>query len=1561
MTSHNPNEQSRLTTGRSASHGPYSSSGIRRASSQFAVSNATLPQQHPVAVDSAYFPPGRPKGAQVNQYPSSSSKQFSASVRRTPLTSHNLEKGLPRVSRGIASSGNEDSLSAFQHVATKSRPQQVDILSNRSRTPAASSVTYESTSAGDIPRNTIRRKAPSIEQHISRQRSKSASRRNDAMTSRNPEHHEDSSQDTVFGILPLEPRKEARQPPTQTQIIVATEYAPVRPKELAGLVAPVITQDLPPPTPNLAPSISPSTRYSESPGFWSSRNTTPTSVSSYSPGIVQSCRAVTPRTKTSSPTVHGPAFSGQQARISNINETKAGTTDSGRPHGPFHRRKSSTEASPGKSPEKLRKPAPTPPPRKSSTNFQSTSNSQRRGSVPEEQKEKAPPRGKLQRNRSSSKSEPAALRQDSKIRPPRPSRNGTSELKVDASPVIQSNLSPSFIPSHRRRESSDSRIDAQTLKIEPSQPQTSMDSLARQPSPHLSSRRPSPSPYGYQSGTSASRIYGTTTNISSNSLSIPDTAPAAAAKSTSRFGIFSKRSKSDNNVEKSARKGPTAGTGHEGYGRYAQRGRRGSLGSNSSSRGRSTSTEAGRHTARNSSSRKNSMNNDAELQEFVRQHSEPIFIRGGMVRTESETSLSRQSDDSALEFQDSQPWTQRKGSNDSTASGISREVYSPDSMVSPRTTVFPTSSRARQGKSRDEGPRNKRALVARDILRESRSPSLGDSSTSQSSLSLAASSSLPEDVWLRGDKMASKSAKKSKSVKWNFFQRSQKTAQDADKPGLPSAFMERDQTTALHALENRHIPHYALQEVDGIDQASFEEIIHQIEDSAPSEEESDAEEGLGIEIKKSHGQSVLLPSPPLILKEFSEEQRRAPSPKVFLRREESKVAPTGPTLEHKPSRLAQVGRIPRVVSTRELRSEPTARSFSRPFRADSLPRPPLQTAQSAVFVPRYPPSNAHSEMHPGQPVFVPDTTVGPQSAVDIIHPIDMLSGDVFLRFPPRKESEVSTSSSEATMTIFKPTSCFPELMEKKSEEDVWVEYDDLIDHVMSPSTPKAKVVAATTLGLERTASASQLLQTKLSQEGLQQSKSEYSRVLVQSPTPVLSPMRSPPVSPTESIRLRRSRIVSALAPSIAPSSVAPSSSMSLGEFVASYGERNKSTVDLDCISIDTGHTSFQSTEGRPPSVANSLGPELALNRNTLLLDIAERDRDGAVAQSNLRFGALMTSRWLSFGRVLFSPAHNLVKNNPQERILVLDGLGNDDWSFYCALTYPTATIYSLSLCAPDGAENDNDGPPNHRTIRHPSTSQPFPFPKGFFAAVVIRFPATSSENSLRMTISECKRVLRPGGYIETSALDLDMVGMGNRTRKAVRKLKMQMSEADPGVCVKSSSDEILKLLGKKGFDNLNRCLVGIPVAGSIEKTGSRDSTSTISSSKRLNRQDSVSRTATSVTATTPDLSASSRRSESTGATSPIEDPNLSLTDLVAAKPSPAADESITKMVAKVGRWWYTRCHEWSVLDDGDLQRSIWADESVLAECRERSTGFRLLIAFAQKPGVGVGRRRTQSV
>jgi hypothetical protein len=211
-----------------------------------------------------------------------------------------------------------------------------------------------------------------------------------------------------------------------------------------------------------------------------------------------------------------------------------------------------------------------------------------------------------------------------------------------------------------------------------------------------------------------------------------------------------------------------------------------------------------------------------------------------------------------------------------------------------------------------------------------------------------------------------------------------------------------------------------------------------------------------------------------------------------------------------------------------------------------------------------------------------------------------------------------------------------------------------------------------------------------------------------------------------------------------------------------------------------------------------------------------------------------------------------------------------------------------------------------------------------------------SEPSYRNIIAESKRVLKPSGYLEMAILDLDMMNMGNRARRAVRGLKVNMQVADPSISLASASDTVLRIVGKRGFTDVKSCKVGVPVASAIPSPMEREMQSTSS------------------TSTSAFTGSSNEQSWDRGAAQE----EMSLADMM-KDTSHAGDEGITKMVAKVGRWWYTRCYESVVLPNGDASRSIFTDPNLLGECEKWNASFKLVVAYAQKPVVG--RRRTASV
>jgi len=1165
------------------------------------------------------------------------------------------------------------------------------------------------------------------------------------------------------------------------------------------------------------------------------------------------------------------------------------------------------------------------------------------------------------------------------IPPIRPSRLGTPNLEdqYQPSPVIQSNLSRLETTGHKRRDSIELPKSSSSGRNASGSTMTPVSASSRQnfqPISLIPSRQPSPSPVSSSVEPPSSswkldhgRLPQLQPTVESGGLS-RGVSPtnAGSNKSPSRFGLFSRRTKTtgSDEAEMTTKKGPTAGTGHEGYGKYARRGRSGSA-STSGSRARSTSASStSGSAARTASSGKSSVTSrgEPEMDEFFLDRLAPVVIGGGgaiienhnsgveIARTGSGQSLIRPSLESRSSTRSKISQGLRRGVGNISPADVS-SLGSNNPLRSTKLV-----SRMDEDSERLDASDDTRvsALAARRSLHRSHlfnekepikipapiktnvlapSPSLNSYDTSHSSVPQT-DSTLPfmhdlsegkEGNWLK-----SKMEKPEKSSRrWNFFQRAQRSPQhtghmdiesrDSDVVELPVTITKRP--------DARPVAHYAMFDAaEQVDSDTLDDSSHDVDDypSVEMDRAEDTSSSYAAQTKEQeHIHSPLLPSRPVFPLEFTHD-RRPSSPKVMLR---SAAMPStelnvaeDPQIP-RPSRLPQVGRIPMVISKRDRNHQPPAQSFSRPFAQQ--PRPSHQPSFT-VDVPNEsarsdrPALGIHTDLIPNRqwegfefnnPASAPAAdTVATESADDPIY------GTEFLAFPPRKGSEMSGSSSSGIISFANTTAVLPKLDAAPSEDEVWNEYDDLIDNVLSTTAPKTPLSTTSSLGapFQYANLATKALQHQVNQKESPVVDSAVSHSGIGS---VLLPQMVPAAGSEVSSSSHSSRLVSPL-----QSSVRPSTPMSFTEFFAGYGERNIGNLNTDTEHSSSSGSRYSSASARSKkgSLPRPSSGDKAHYRNTQLMNFAEKERGGPEAQANLRFGALMTSRWLSFGRVLFSPAHAEIKNNRQDRVLILDGLGNDDWSFYCALTYPDATVYNLSPYQPavqlsaKKRESGWQSPSNHRQIHHTSIAHPFPFPKGFFTAVILRFLVANSEAAYRNAISECKRVLRPGGFLEISVLDLDMMNMGNRARRAVRMLKVRMQVADSDVSLKPVSDNIQKLLGRRGFENLNRCMVGVPVAGKIPESRSGS----------------------------------------------FDEKNLSLGDMLKDQ-SEEGDEGITKMVAKVGRWWYTRCYELGVLPDGDLERRIWNDKALLRECEKRETSFKLLICYAQKPLAP--RRRTVSV
>ena len=1506
------------------------------------------------------------------------------------------------------------------------------------RTPSLISGSTASPS-DSVRTNGLRRKPSTIEEYAASKRAENTKiEQSKPAIYRRPEDLTEEFEDSVLGIsLPQSTSY------VQNGAFVAANPKFRMPDDLQAYPADQpVTRDITPPVPNYAQSATPSTRYTDSPF---SHVPTPSSCSSYSPAVAIVTSGTTPRVRQQSPTRNS------RPPVTNRPAERGDSTRLGLP--PV--RESSTSSSNSTVKPSLRAAAIQEPPRKSATAppASRTSETQRPAS-----------RGKLVKERPKHSTavakqesvqippelahlnvdQPSKLSLNKALPPIRPSRDGTPTLTgmSDPSPVVQSDLPRLYTTYHKRTPSQETPPASSPLKTRFG---LSPKGTSRHESPRIDSAvSPPPASRAFSRGPTPDQSALDARSQQPARKDSPAIGPVRSPSKSPRFGFFSRRPKEITKpVEKPKRqptKGPAAGTGHEGYGRFGIRGRSGSSTSNTGVRSPSSDSSASSlPTKRISTGRKSSVTskNGFDLDDFLRERLTPVVLRGSgstfsNAASNSDAQAPSAPDSSKTSSIESYP---RPRLLPSAMSGSVGQSPSKESLSSSRkpsdsseddvTARYPTLAARRSLTRLSQGDRKSpvRMPAPIDTGRPSQTSSI-DSYEAESSAWPKRNSTVPredgyedrEGLWLRSTQVE---PEVKPSRRWNFFQRAQASPRAKGKARVGSPVDPRDHVN--HASPYRGLAHYAM--LDPVEPVGLEEVERILQENETSPEDSMSEGNAPpklVPYEKRH--TGLFPSPPKPEYSLDADFKARPSlPRITVRQDHSESpellraqqavqthpphlidiqrSPVIPVpLEeaahslssqqqesqprqnvHTPDmsqrslntpenqnenspqrqpRLSPVGRIPKVVSKRDRDRKLSDSSFSRPF-ARTQPKPNVKPPGSLYTQIRELASPIESGSQPVSSTSTrSDGAPGEQKSSLNTNPpsestnrtsMDIHAHSEFFCLPPRKDSDLSYSSSSAYNSWIASIAAQPQ------QEDIWNEYNDLLDEVMPQRTPLS---AASSLGAPfqysgllhepmaygTQGAAPRNFPSTLSY--LQASRAPIDPSVLSVPQQIrryMQPSMSPLTTPnaiSEVFDHYGNRSTSTLISQPRTSIPGPKRSSLAQSTRSSIPGPARSSIPSARGSVGSSRHSRASAHSRSASLPeantrnsqSSLTSSARFNRDTQLLDIAEVEGDEQSLASNVRFGALMTSKWLSFGRVLFSPAHNEMSLSEEPRILVIDGLGSD-WSYYVALSYPRAEVRNLGPTTSPWPGVNQAPPKNHKVHPEASIAVAFPYPKGYFSAVVLRFPQLTTEQAYQSIIFECKRVLRPGGFLEVSVLDIDLMNMGNRARKAIRGLKTRIQDKDPNVCLRNVSDVILRQVGRRGFEEVQRCVVGVPAAGRIPRSQDMSSVSSGHSGKPIwHRED--------------------RHSQEFSFADLLEDARASQIG-----PGKNNDESITKMVAKVGRWWYSSCYEQSLLQSNDS--SIWNEHGLLRECEKQGTSFRLLICHARKPTQNL--RRTVSV
>lgn len=1479
-----------------------------------------------------------------------------------------------------------------QTLAQKSRPgnSNASDASGKASTSSygASSIpSSRSHDSSNNPRNFLRRKSPAVTQNTAPQqtRPRNVSARSDSSSSVPQSQASWDMTDRTNTESPASIRLAQRiEIPSSSQAVTIypelDRYRDFKPQAQAPASSqhfdlPFLSTNLPPPTPlfsttssqHSAFSGSPSTRYSESPGPGPySRDTTPTSVSSVSPSLSVPIRLPVTRSKPNSPA--RPPVTQSITRRRAESASQEAYEPSSDHEGLAAVRESSNSSSSGSTVRatgdrdqmKRKGMSPViPPPRKSSEKF---SRSRESMEIP---------------SRTTSRSSHEFA---SRIAPPRrPSRDGTSDLHSQVGlpvPVVHSNLSSTSL-SERRRSGQilPSTVSRNTtpLQTDPSKP----------PSSHRTGREP----------ISAPNAAGTTSEPQAAKPVRPTRTPSPSIASTlkTRFPLFGRRNKAAaaapsanaDAADKPARKGPAAGTGHEGYGRLGHVRRRSS-----------NLTGAIRAIPGTMSSQSQSQESLASAQPsdpFLAARMSPVVIAGGEIihNRNVSTDLKRGESNQSIALPRPSFGASRNNSEVSVSSQEARNTLWPSALPRGETPKPAPGHRRMPSDSSDsdvltmkstlafrrsiqrlKAPDQEKARLPKPITvpKGTITPSMDSRDTTlfsdDSTFSLRRP---PMQLRTDSDKSTGKKLKKQPKSprKWNIFGRT--TTSKKKQPEEPQV------SAAVKPVQKQPMAFYTMldnpeQEVDEV--ADVEDVIREARPSRPASptipppakseqppppppvsESRQSHEGgrdAPVNVKQSEAKRALKT---VTTVPASRDLRKAAAQPNRLPLSSGASKPPSA----RPSRLPQVGRIPKIATRTDTRVEPplpSPMSFSRPFNRSSiqLPSPTVAQAPADEFVAKgpSPPQSTAAELDvvSDVPKFAGSETSQPDASVRqswAKSPEGAETQRQFITFPARKVSDAlssTDSSCSGVLSYSEATAVIPEPNAPLAEDEVWDEYNDLLG---DGDVPRGHPSTTSSLGKP----------FHLEMWGRQMAGR------------TTQPLETPIVPGNMGAQMEAH--IDA-AESECETEFEAESQVGLAEYEAgghfdpapaaltAYNSGVTAKINEVLEAVGAAQTSPSSVNRSANDNANRNSTELPLQQTRrfstassqkarVLRDSQQScssrgsDDTSAMAQVNLRVGSMTVSKWLTFGHVLFSPVRDelvpMVGSLKRHSILVIDGLGNDDWSFYAAETYPAATFFNLSPRAPlasnDKRSSSNSSvplsPPNHHQIQYKSHADKLPFGTQSFTCVVYRFPTAAPESHYRNVINEARRVLKPGGYIELSILDVDMNNMGNNARRAVRRLKERMHTRAPNTSLASSSDLILRLLGRKGFSDIKTCRVGVPLATSAP--GSTSSTSS-----------------TSKTETSTSSAATRKRSKRE---------TRSLADMMCAG-GPGADESITKMVSKVGRWWYDRCYESVALAGGE--KSMWQDHAILAECEEWRTSLKLMVCHARIPD---GRSRVASI
>ncbi|KAI8251633.1 hypothetical protein K4K58_008661 [Colletotrichum sp. SAR11_239] len=250
----------------------------------------------------------------------------------------------------------------------------------------------------------------------------------------------------------------------------------------------------------------------------------------------------------------------------------------------------------------------------------------------------------------------------------------------------------------------------------------------------------------------------------------------------------------------------------------------------------------------------------------------------------------------------------------------------------------------------------------------------------------------------------------------------------------------------------------------------------------------------------------------------------------------------------------------------------------------------------------------------------------------------------------------------------------------------------------------------------------------------------------------------------------------------------------------------------------------------PQSAKKRLSANVARGDDILIDDpekIKREKEHEAMSQMAISAWHVAAIRMLNGGKLISAPvAKRLARVSrmapgrdgvarDRARVLDLGGQSTCDWAWHCALQYPNTKIYTVTTKTIRQLSNSNvRGPPNHRQVAVERLTR-LPFKDDQFDLIsarelhsILKFVGENGEDEWETCLKECLRVLKPGGYLEFSVLDSDIMNAGplGLAKSVEFGFDLKTLGYDP-----NPTKMFLGRLSRAGFDEVRRAWMCLPV------------------------------------------------------------------------------------------------------------------------------------------------------